>query len=228
MLADRSPISHFRLQYWRKRWEGDVTSRPWLPQRQRIDGRVAVLNTRFSHNFYHWMIDILPRLMPLRRVGVEADYYLIDCLSPFQQNVLAALGIERHQLRGERVRLERRKSSAVSAVGLGVGAGTMTFLSHGGLLLPSGAPPLGGANTKGLPLERSGGLVSLPGFRRQSSASMNSGSSSGDITSTSPRAYVRSDSMRERPSGPWPVTILRMRGTAMCGYFLPGLFNRAS
>ena len=66
------PISRLRLQYWRKRWEGDVTSRPWLPRKQRIDGRVAVLNTRFSHNFYHWMIDILPRLMPLRRIGIEA------------------------------------------------------------------------------------------------------------------------------------------------------------
>ena len=56
VLAARSPISRLRLQYWRKRWEGDVTSRPWLPPKQRIDGRVAVLNTRFSHNFYHWMI----------------------------------------------------------------------------------------------------------------------------------------------------------------------------
>ena len=31
VLASRLPISRFRLQYWRKRWEGDVTSRPWLP-----------------------------------------------------------------------------------------------------------------------------------------------------------------------------------------------------
>ena len=93
VLTARSPISRLRLQYWRKRWEGDVTSRPWLPPKQRIDGRVAVLNTRSSHNFYHWMSDILPRLMPLRRVGIEADYFLVDCLSPFQQNVLAALGI---------------------------------------------------------------------------------------------------------------------------------------
>jgi capsular polysaccharide biosynthesis protein len=98
VLAARSPISHLRLQYWRKRWEGDVTSRLWLPPKQRIEGRVAVVNTQFSHNFYHWMIDILPRLMSLRRVGLKADYYLVDCLSPFQQNVLAALGIESHQL----------------------------------------------------------------------------------------------------------------------------------
>jgi hypothetical protein len=98
VLTSRAPINSFRLQYWRKRWEGDVTSRPWLPPKQRIDGRVAVLNTQFSHNFYHWMIDILPRLMPLRRLGLEADYYLVDCLSPFQQNVLAALGIDAQRL----------------------------------------------------------------------------------------------------------------------------------
>jgi hypothetical protein len=98
VLIERQPISRLRLQYWRKRWEGDVTSRPWLPPKQHVSGRVAVLNTRFSHNFYHWMIDILPRLAALRRLGVEADYYLIDCLSPFQQSVLASLGIASRQL----------------------------------------------------------------------------------------------------------------------------------
>lgn len=98
VLNERGPIRRFRLQHWRKRWEGDVTSRPWLPPKLHVDGRVAALNTRYSHNFYHWMIDILPRLMPLRRAGVAADYYLVDCLTPFQQSVLAALGIAPHQL----------------------------------------------------------------------------------------------------------------------------------
>jgi capsular polysaccharide biosynthesis protein len=98
VMTSKVPVSPLRLQHWRKRWQGDVTSRPWLPQRQRLDGNVAVLNTRFSHNFFHWMIDILPRLMPLRRIGAKVDYYLVDCLTPFQQNVLAALGIGQHQL----------------------------------------------------------------------------------------------------------------------------------
>jgi len=98
VLISKQPLSRLRPRYWRKRWEGDVTSRPWLPPKQRIDGRVAVLNARCSHNFFHWLIDILPRLTPLRRAGLEADYYLVDCLSPFQQDVLAALGIERRQL----------------------------------------------------------------------------------------------------------------------------------
>jgi hypothetical protein len=98
VLNERGPIRRFRLQHWRKRWEGDVTSRPWLPPKRHADGRVAVLNTRYSHNFYHWMVDVLPRLMPLRRAGMKPDYYLVDCLTPFQQSVLAALGIDSRQL----------------------------------------------------------------------------------------------------------------------------------
>ncbi len=88
----------YRLRYWRYRWEGDVTSHPWMPLKQRIDGSVAVLNMRWSHNFYHWLVEILPRLATLRRAGLQADYYMVDCLTSFQQEVLASLGIEAHQL----------------------------------------------------------------------------------------------------------------------------------
>ena len=98
VLSHRVPVSKLRPHYWRKRWEGDITSRPWLPRKQRIEGSVAVLNTRFSHNFYHWLIDILPRVVPLRRVGIEPDFYLIDCLTSFQKTVLATLGIDSSKL----------------------------------------------------------------------------------------------------------------------------------
>jgi len=92
------PLSPFRLRYWRKRWASDVTSRWWLPSKQRIAGRVAVLNARYSHNYFHWMVEILPRLATMLRAGITADYYLVDCLSQFQQDALAALGVAPHQL----------------------------------------------------------------------------------------------------------------------------------
>lgn len=92
------PVSPWRLRYWRKRWTSDVTARWWMPPEQRISGRIAVLNARYSHNYFHWLVEILPRLVPLQRAGIAADYYLVDCLTPFQQVVLAALGIKRHQL----------------------------------------------------------------------------------------------------------------------------------
>jgi hypothetical protein len=91
-------LSYLSPRYWRKRWEGDVTSRVWLPPKERIRGSVAVLNTQHSHNFYHWLCDILPRLSPLQKSGAAPDYYLVECLTPFQQRVLAALGIARERL----------------------------------------------------------------------------------------------------------------------------------
>jgi hypothetical protein len=93
-----APVSPFRLRYWRKRWTNDVTSRWWLPPQQRIAGRVAVLNARYSHNYFHWMIEILPRLATMLRAGITADYYLVDCLAQYQQDALAALGVAPHQL----------------------------------------------------------------------------------------------------------------------------------
>jgi hypothetical protein len=94
VVEDGVSVSRMRARYWRKRWEGDVTSRLWLPPKQHVSGSVAVLNTRHSHNYYHWLCDILPRLVPLRWAGVRPDYYLVDCKTDFQRNVLAAFGIE--------------------------------------------------------------------------------------------------------------------------------------
>lgn len=98
VLEAKMTLSRFNARYWRKRWEGDVTSRPWLPPKQHLEGRVAVLNTRYSHNFFHWLIDILPRIVPLRHARATADFYLVESLTSFQQTVFAALGIQRHQL----------------------------------------------------------------------------------------------------------------------------------
>jgi hypothetical protein len=96
--TSKIPVSPLSLRYWRKRWASDVTSRPWLPPKQKIAGRVAVLNARYSHNYFHWLIEILPRVVALRRARIAADYYLVDCLSPFQRSALAALGLQPHQL----------------------------------------------------------------------------------------------------------------------------------
>ncbi|HEX3599367.1 MAG TPA: glycosyltransferase family 61 protein [Lacipirellulaceae bacterium] len=98
VIEDEAPLSRLRMRYWRKRWEGDVTSRPWLPPKQRIDGSVAVLNTQHSHNFYHWLCDILPRLAPLNWIGAQPDFYLVDCLTAFQREVLASVGIATNRL----------------------------------------------------------------------------------------------------------------------------------
>lgn len=86
------------LRRWRQRWKDDVTYRRRLPRRRTIDARVAILNMRCSHNYYHWLLDIMARIGTLRRGGVEADFYLVDCITPFQRHALATLGVNEAQL----------------------------------------------------------------------------------------------------------------------------------
>lgn len=95
--TSKIPVSRLSLRYWRKRWGSDVTSRWWMPAAQRVSGRVAVLNARYCHNFFHWMIEILPRLELLEQAGLAADYYLVDCLKPYQRQALVALGLRPEQ-----------------------------------------------------------------------------------------------------------------------------------
>jgi tetratricopeptide (TPR) repeat protein/capsular polysaccharide biosynthesis protein len=62
-----------------------------------IPGTVAALAGLSGHNYFHWMVDILPRLEILRQHGI--DWQMIDWFwlnsseQPFQQQTLTALGI---------------------------------------------------------------------------------------------------------------------------------------
>jgi capsular polysaccharide biosynthesis protein/tetratricopeptide (TPR) repeat protein len=64
---------------------------------EQISGRVAVLAGLSGHNYFHWMVDILPRLELLQRSGVNLasiDWFWInDPQAHFQQETLRILGI---------------------------------------------------------------------------------------------------------------------------------------
>jgi capsular polysaccharide biosynthesis protein len=64
---------------------------------EQIDGTVAVLSGLSGNVYYHWMVDILPRIEILRCSGVNLeriDWFLVNSLSqPFQRETLNALGI---------------------------------------------------------------------------------------------------------------------------------------
>jgi tetratricopeptide (TPR) repeat protein/capsular polysaccharide biosynthesis protein len=74
-----------------------IFSETQFPPLQTIQGRVAVLAGLSGHNYFHWMIDILPRLEILRRSGIEFDqvdwFYVNQAGSKFQQATLEKLGI---------------------------------------------------------------------------------------------------------------------------------------
>ncbi|MGB3535962.1 MAG: tetratricopeptide repeat protein [Microcoleaceae cyanobacterium] len=68
-----------------------------LPPLQKIEGSVAVLSGLSGHIYFHWMVDILPRIELLRRSGInldQIDKFLVNSIHlPFQRETLQKLGI---------------------------------------------------------------------------------------------------------------------------------------
>jgi capsular polysaccharide biosynthesis protein len=46
--------------------------RPWLPAPRRLSGRIATVAVASGWNYYHWLLDVLPRLGLLKRSGFDA------------------------------------------------------------------------------------------------------------------------------------------------------------
>lgn len=74
-----------------------IFSQTTLPLIEQISGQVAVLAGLSGHNYFHWMVDVLPRFEILRQSGInlaEIDwFYLNEPRAPFQQATLKKLGI---------------------------------------------------------------------------------------------------------------------------------------
>ena len=68
-----------------------------FPPLKQIDGSVAVLSGLSGNVYFHWMVDVLPRIELLRRSGrdlAEIDWFLVNsCQHEFQRETLRILGI---------------------------------------------------------------------------------------------------------------------------------------
>ncbi len=79
-------------RFWKRVAENSLRQR-FVPMVSRCSGRVAVLNCEGSHNYFHWVTEVLPRLWTLLQSGEQADWYVADCYSQWQRTSLAALGV---------------------------------------------------------------------------------------------------------------------------------------
>lgn len=72
-----------------------------LPPIQKIHGKVAVLSVLSGNVYFHWVIDLLPRIEILRQ-GInleEIDWFLVNNYQqPFQQETLKILGIPEEKI----------------------------------------------------------------------------------------------------------------------------------
>ena len=80
-------------RFW-KRVAMNSLRKQFVPRLSQCSGRVAVLNCDGSHNYFHWVAEVLPRLWTLLQRGEQADWYVADCYSYWQRASLAALGIQ--------------------------------------------------------------------------------------------------------------------------------------
>ena len=75
----------------------DGLNQPFLPPLQDLSGTVAVINTPFSSNFHHWLLDCVPKFGLLEKAGFNfsnIDYFILPPpTSPWHLEVLRYLQI---------------------------------------------------------------------------------------------------------------------------------------
>ena len=86
------PFGRLNPRFW-KHAALSVCRERFVPAVRRCPGRVAVLNASGSHNFFHWMTEVLPRLQTLLSSGEQADWYVVDGYAHWQRDSLTALGV---------------------------------------------------------------------------------------------------------------------------------------
>jgi hypothetical protein len=79
-----------------------IASSQWLPPPIGHTGRVASLTIRDSHNYFHWMYDLLPKLELLEQAGYPLSsidvFWVNRCQYPFQRQLLNRMGIADSQI----------------------------------------------------------------------------------------------------------------------------------
>jgi capsular polysaccharide biosynthesis protein len=104
ILFDLSP--YFRVSV---PTQHPIFLRARLPSLERFAGTVAVLTTRGSDNYYHFLTDVLPRIVLVEKSGISIDRYLVNRSLPFQRDLLERFGIS-----GDRV-IESRAHPHIQA-----------------------------------------------------------------------------------------------------------------
>lgn len=82
--------------------------RVWMPSTSFLKGRALILAATGGESYYHWMLDVLPRIGLVRKNGFKMesfDHFVVNGITkPFQLETLQALGIplEKCRVFGER------------------------------------------------------------------------------------------------------------------------------
>jgi len=65
-----------------------------LPELKKIPGKVAVITQAGCWNYYHWMVEILPKIAMLQDNNIEFDAIYLSLDQPYMQETLQLCGID--------------------------------------------------------------------------------------------------------------------------------------
>jgi len=63
-----------------------------------INGRVAVVTQGGSWNYYHWMVEVLPKLLMLQESKIPYDYLYLPNDRPYMKDTIDLLGIDTRKI----------------------------------------------------------------------------------------------------------------------------------
>lgn len=98
VTADNRLVSDVSIAIALPDWRHPALMRARLPAPRRIEGSAAVISSVLPWNYWHWMIDVLPRIGLLERAGFGGERLVVNADLPFQKQTLAALGIGEERL----------------------------------------------------------------------------------------------------------------------------------
>lgn len=64
-----------------------------IPKEKYYDKTIAIIDTDGAYNYYHWIINILPKFYFVERSCIHIDYYVVSSDTPFQKQSLEFMNI---------------------------------------------------------------------------------------------------------------------------------------
>jgi capsular polysaccharide biosynthesis protein len=86
-----------KYQRWIKRGR-KIRPHPMFPKMEYYSGNMAILTASTQGFYFHWLLDVLPRLGILATIQEKVDFVYIEKKHQFQKDGLELLGISGHQI----------------------------------------------------------------------------------------------------------------------------------
>lgn len=85
--------SDFSEDTYKEGFEHNVFN-DFLPEETYIDKNIAILDSAFSSNYFHWVINILPKIEFFEKSNMSIDKYIVDISKSFQLNSLRKMNFD--------------------------------------------------------------------------------------------------------------------------------------